>query len=103
VKHQPITDDALRVDPIRILMPECTDPEERDLRQRLLTARNVASKSFARKHICVHARELALILGEAAAGWVFAPASADDLRAALDHCRLLMKAIVSAEALEDRA
>ena len=39
------------------------------------------------------------IMVETAGAWIFAPATADDLRAVIDHCRALMRCIVKAEQL----
>jgi hypothetical protein len=91
----------LAADPLSILKPDCTDPEERDLRERLLVARNIAHADLHR--LAGPARDLMLALLETAGAWVFAPASVDDLRNALNFCRQLMRCVVLAEKLEDGA
>lgn len=99
--NAPATVAQLRADPISILKPDCTDPAERHLRERLMIARDVASADLHR--ISGHAQSLALMIVEVSGAWIFAPASIEDLQEALACCRALMRCVVLVERLETAA
>jgi len=88
---------CLRRDALAILLPDCKSPEEQDLRNRLLVARDVATANLG--EVYGHARHLNLMIVETAGAFVFAPASLDELRLAVRHCRNLIRCAAGAELL----
>jgi hypothetical protein len=84
-------------DPLSVLMPDCTDPAERDLRERLMMARDIASANLS--SLSGHAQTLNLLIVEVAGAFVFAPANIETLDLAVRQCRALMRAAAGAELL----
>ena len=88
------------IDRVGILMPECTDAEERELRERLLLARDIATRELARKW--QHpAAPLLQVMSEIAGQWSLAVADVSQLKQARETCLELMRMIVRVEELAD--
>lgn len=89
-----------KIDRIATLMPECTDPDEKDIRERLLMARDIASRELARRWQSP-AAPLLQMLNEIAGEWVFAPQPIKRLRDARETCLELMRLVARVEGLVD--
>lgn len=89
----------LLADPIATFVPGCVDPEERQLRTRLLTARELATARIPRLR-SDHARSINWVLLETVQAWVYAPASVDELRDVANHCVRLFMCSNFAERME---
>ena len=90
--HQALYSGALDV-----LLPECRDPVERDLRCRLMRARDVAQSNLANTD--GHVQTLNLLIVETAGAFVFASVDAPTIKLAVEQCRRLMSAAAGAEEL----
>lgn len=89
-----------KISRVSTLMPECTDAEEQDVRERLLTARDIATRELARKYQSP-AAPLMQVMCEVAGEWAFAPQPIERLRAAREVCLELMRCIARVEELAD--
>jgi hypothetical protein len=96
--NAPLDHRALYAGALDAVFPGCHDPEERDLRCRLLTARDVASANLADTH--GHVQQINLLIVEAAGHFAFADADNARLRLVVEQCRRLMACAAGAELLE---
>ena len=87
------------IDRIGTLMPECIDPDEKDLRERLLVARDTAQRELARRWESP-AQSLIILIGEISGSWAFRNASVEQLRKAREACLDLMRMVVKVEGLD---
>ena len=83
---------------IDAMLPGVRDDEERDLRARLLLARDVATQNVAK--LSGHPQHLNLMIAETAGAFAFASVSAEHLQIAIAQCRRLMACAAGAELLE---
>jgi hypothetical protein len=81
--------ESLSRDPLAVLMPQCHEPAELDARRRLMRARDFASAKLPYL-LPSHALTLYWLIVETAAAWIFAPATLEDLEAAVRYCRRLL-------------
>ena len=84
-------------DAISTFIPDCIDPEERALREQLYKARDIATANLSL--YTGDAQHLNLMIACVAQDHVFAPATVEQLRLALQYCRALMRAFASVELL----
>jgi hypothetical protein len=91
---------GIKADALSALKPDCTDPAERELRERLMVAREIATANLSAHE--GDAQHLNLMIATTAQRWIFAPASIKQLELALQHCRKLMSAFASGELLNGR-
>jgi hypothetical protein len=93
----PLNHRALYAGALDAVFPGCRDPEERDLRCRLLTARDIASANLADTD--GHVQQINLLIVEAAGHFAFARADNNRLRLVVEQCRRLMSCAAGAELL----
>jgi len=93
------TASAISTGRIAVLMPEVTDPVEIEVRERLLMARDIASRELARSWNETGAPLLVLI-AEIGGAWAFQNATINQLRHARQICLNLMQLIPAIEQLE---
>ena len=94
----PLDHRALYAGALDALLPGCHDLEERDLRCRLLAARDIASANLA--DTSGHVLRINLLIAEAAGHFAFSPADTGLLKMVVHHCRKLMSCSASAEMME---
>jgi hypothetical protein len=92
--------DQIRTDPLAVLLPQCTDPAEKEVRQQMLTHRELASKRMAMVPYQGHAARLYWTACEAVAIWAYASAPLADLEHAAAYVRRLVLVASMAERME---
>lgn len=92
--------DKIRTDPLAVLLPQCVDPAEKEVRQRMLTHRELASKRLSMVPFQGHAARLYWTACEAVSSWAYANAPLAELENAATYVRRLVMVASMAERME---